>query len=309
MTTTSTKPEALLWIDVETTGPDRTTAQILEIGMACTDSTATQDYGAFHAIVKPDILDISRITPWAWEHHTANGLIAEVRAASTRQNGPAAVGNAAEEYLESLEQRFQLVPTGTNVDFDLGFLGLLAIDTSPLSRRKLDLTTIRRLVAILGAPDLQPGDSIEPGHSRDNYDDCPICRARREKGADAIEGTGHPEQVYCTRYRDYAALYASMYGKGDVYQVRPVGELEASDEDFDGCYRCDRLVIVRAVERHVTLTPKRRRKVIRLMQRLDDGPCINPLPRNATPQMVEKFIQRSAADTMHIMRQAERSIR
>lgn len=76
MTTTSTKPEALLWIDVETTGPDRTTAQILEIGMACTDSTATQDYGAFHAIVKPDILDISRITPWAWEHHTANGLIA-----------------------------------------------------------------------------------------------------------------------------------------------------------------------------------------------------------------------------------------
>lgn len=68
-----------------------------------------------------------------------------------------------------------------------------------------------------GAPDLQPGDHIEPGHSRDIHDDCPICRARREKGADAIEGTGHPEQVYCTRYRDYAALYASMYGKGDVY--------------------------------------------------------------------------------------------
>ncbi len=168
MTTTSTKPEALLWIDVETTGPDRTTAQILEIGMACTDSTATQDYGAFHAIVKPDILDISRITPWAWEHHTANGLIAEVRAASTRQNGPAAVGNAAEEYLESLEQRFQLVPTGTNVDFDLGFLGLLAIDTSPLSRRKLDLTTIRRLVAILGGPD--PYTSHHEGRHR--VEDC-----------------------------------------------------------------------------------------------------------------------------------------
>ena len=71
-----------------------------------------------------------------------------------------------------------------------------------------------------GVPDLKPGDIIEPGHSRDNYDDCPICRARREKGASAIEGTGHPEQVYCSRYRDYAAFYASMYGKGDVYQVR-----------------------------------------------------------------------------------------
>lgn len=32
-------------------------------------------------------------------------------------------------------------------------LGLLAIDTSPLSYRKLDLTTIRRLITILGGPD------------------------------------------------------------------------------------------------------------------------------------------------------------
>ena len=159
-----------------------------------------------------------------------------------------------------------------------------------------------------GAPDLKPGDYIEPVHSRDNYDDCPICRARREKGADAIEGTGHPEQVYCTRYRDYAAFYASMYGKGDVYQVRPVGDLIESDEDFEGCYRCDRLVVVRAVERHVILTPKRRRKVIRLMQRMSDGPCINLLPRNATPEMVERYAAREYADMRYIMREAERSI-
>ena len=117
--------------------------------------------------------------------------------------------------------------------------------------------------------------------------------------------------MYCTRYRDYAALYASECSRQGrrVPGAARRRARDTSDEDFDGCYRCDRLpVIVRAVERHVTLTPKRRRKVIRLMQRLDDGPCINPLPRNATPQMVEKFIQRSAADTMHIMRQAERSI-
>lgn len=159
-----------------------------------------------------------------------------------------------------------------------------------------------------GVPDLNPGDIIEPGHGRDNYDDCPICRARREKGASAIEGTGHPEQVYCTGYRDYAALYASMYGKGDVYQVRPVGDLIESDEDFEGCYRCDRLVVVRAVERHVILTPKRRRKVIRLMQRMSDGPCINLLPRNATPEMVERYAAREYADMRYIMREAERSI-
>lgn len=37
------------------------------------------------------------------------------------------------------------------------------------------------------APDLKPGDYIEPCNSRDNYDDRPICRARREKDADTIE--------------------------------------------------------------------------------------------------------------------------
>ena len=158
-----------------------------------------------------------------------------------------------------------------------------------------------------GVPDLKPGDIIEPGHSRDNYDDCPICRARREKGADAIEGTGHQEQVYCTTMRDYAAEYAAIYGKGDVYQVRPIGDLIESDEDFDGCYRCDRLQIVRTVEKHVVLTPKRRRKIIRLMQRLG-GPCLNPLPRNATPEMIERWAAREYADMRNIMREAERSI-
>ena len=159
-----------------------------------------------------------------------------------------------------------------------------------------------------GVPDLKPGDIIEPGHSRDNYDDCPICRARREKGAAAIEGTGHAEQVYCTTMRDYAAEYAAIYGKGDVYQVRPIGDLIESDEDFEGCYRCDRLQIVRIVEKHVVLTPKRRRKIIRLMQRLG-GPCLNPLPRNATPEMIERWAAREYADMRHIMSEAERSIK
>ena len=160
-----------------------------------------------------------------------------------------------------------------------------------------------------GVPDLKPGDIIEPGHSRDNYDDCPICRARREKGADAIEGTGHQEQVYCTTMRDYAAEYAAIYGKGDVYQVRPIGNLIESDEDFEGCYRCDRLQIVRTVEKHVVLTPKRRRKIIRLMQRLGGGICLNPLPRNATTEMIERWAAREYADMRHIMREAERSIK
>lgn len=160
-----------------------------------------------------------------------------------------------------------------------------------------------------GAPDLQPGDSIEPGHSRDNYDDCPICRARREKGADAIEGTGHPEQVYCTRYRDYADLNGVDVRQGRrvpgapsrrtrslrrglrrLLPVRPAGDRQSR--------RKTRHPHVETPSQGHTphATPGRR-------------PLHQPTATHATPQMVEKFIQRSAADTMHIMRQAERSIR
>ena len=44
------------------------------------------------------------------------------------------------------------------------------------------------------------------------------------------------------------------------------------------------------------------------MQRMSDGPCLNPLPRNATPEMVESYAAREYADMLHIMREAERSI-
>lgn len=152
-----------------------------------------------------------------------------------------------------------------------------------------------------GVPGLHEGDIIEPGHSRDRFDDCPICRARRTHGPDAPEGTGHPEQVYCTSSRDYAAFYASMYGRGDVYQVRPLGRLIKSEEDFEGCWRCDRLLVVRPVEFHVTLDMRRRRKIIRMLDR--HLPLIsqieNPLPRNPTPQMLAHWQTR-------LLQQAER---
>lgn len=159
-----------------------------------------------------------------------------------------------------------------------------------------------------GVPDLKPGDTIEPGHSRDNHDDCPICRARHEKDASTIETAGHPEQVHRTRYRDHAAFHTSTHGKDDVYQARPVGRVEDSEEDFNGSYRYDRLMAVRAIERHITLTPKHHRKIIRLMQRMPDSPCINPLPRNTTPETVERYTAREHADIRHIIRETERSI-
>ena len=55
-----------------------------------------------------------------------------------------------EEYLESLSQRFTLVPAGTNVDFDIDFLKRLDLNPDRwLSYRKFDLTTLRRYLTFL----------------------------------------------------------------------------------------------------------------------------------------------------------------
>lgn len=151
-----------------------------------------------------------------------------------------------------------------------------------------------------GVPDLEPGDLIEPGHSRDTqHDDCPICRKRREQGAAAPEGTQHPENVYCTTNRLYAKLHASLYGRGDVYQVEPLGELTPSTDEGDpeGSYRCPLLRVKRVVDVHVTLTDKERR---RLARQAPDP--VNPLPRHATPAMEERWWLRRNAAARRLMR-------
>ena len=50
------KPEALLWIDFETTGVDRRKSLPLEIGMECTDMLGEQKFGSLSRIIRPDRL-------------------------------------------------------------------------------------------------------------------------------------------------------------------------------------------------------------------------------------------------------------
>lgn len=133
------KPEALLLIDFETTGVDRRKSLPLEIGMECTDMLGEQKFGSLSRIIRPDRLDLLSMSPVAFSMHTDNGLLFELMGGSVRNDSMVVVANAVEEFLDSLSQRFSLVPAGTNVDFDLDFL--------------------RRLVTVLGAPDPYQGDS------------------------------------------------------------------------------------------------------------------------------------------------------
>lgn len=109
------KPEALLWLDFETTGTDRNDSLPLEVGMECTDVLGEHSFGSLHRIIRPDYLDLLDMGPVAFSMHTDNGLLFELLNGSAGNDCVEAVANAVEEYLESLSQRFTLVPAGTNV--------------------------------------------------------------------------------------------------------------------------------------------------------------------------------------------------
>ena len=148
------KPEALLWLDFETTGTDRCHSLPLEVGMECTDVLGGESYGSLTRIIRPAGLDLLDMSPVAFSMHTDNGLLFELLNGSNSNDSVGAVANAVEEYLDSLSQRFALVPAGTNVDFDIDFLKRLNLNPDAwLSYRKFDLTTLRRYIRFLDCPE------------------------------------------------------------------------------------------------------------------------------------------------------------
>ena len=116
-----------------------------------------------------------------------------------------------------------------------------------------------------GAPGLRPGDLILPGHDRSHHDGCPWCEARaRGEAHEGMDGPSQrPDRVYATPNRLYAKHYASLYGRGDLYRVEPVGDLERSTEDTIGTWCAPALRVIAAVDRAVLLTPSERRRLFR----------------------------------------------
>ena len=173
------KPEALLWIDFETTVVDRRKSLPLEIGMECTDMLGEQKFGSLSRIIRPDRLDLLSMSPVAFSMHTDNGLLFELMGGSVRNDSMVVVANAVEEFLDSLSQRFSLVPAGTNVDFDLDFLRRLNLNPDAwLTYRKYDMATTRhrarRPGSIPGRQRPAPGEILHrtrhqrlQGHARD----------------------------------------------------------------------------------------------------------------------------------------------
>lgn len=138
------KPDALLWIDVETTGIDPEHDQILEIAVRCTSTDAETDIATCHRIIRPTHLDIAIMDPTVFTMHTDNGLLHAILDADPRDNGPEAARNAIEETIENLADRFHLIPAGSNPAFDLAFTRKAGYQIDGLlDYRRLDLSTLR----------------------------------------------------------------------------------------------------------------------------------------------------------------------
>ena len=162
------KPEALLWVDFETTGTDREVDEPLEVGLECTDVLGETSYGSYHHVIRPVELSLYDLSPLTFSMHSDNGLLFELVGGSPRDDARRTVENAVGEFVESLAQRFTLVPAGTNVDFDLAFLNRMGVDMGLLSYRKFDLTTLRHYLRFIDCPD----DPYTGHHGSHRVRDC-----------------------------------------------------------------------------------------------------------------------------------------
>lgn len=119
-----------------------------------------------------------------------------------------------------------------------------------------------------GAPDLHPGDLIEPrphGDTRHLVKGCPTCDARRD-GEQLADDDNDPNLVYVTTSREYARLYAHGYPGGALYLVEPVGEMvdrTADRHDPEPSWGVPAALVLTVYDPFVRLTPAQVRRALR----------------------------------------------
>lgn len=128
-----------------------------------------------------------------------------------------------------------------------------------------------------GVPGLRPGDILRGGHGRKMHDGCPFCEARAAGGSlDGIDPASAREAVYITTDKGYAKHYASLYGRGDLYAVEPIGPLTPSEEDHFPSWTTEEARIVAVHERGVLLTMREREALGRRWEIADIEAAVRP---------------------------------
>lgn len=139
----TTKTDALLWIDTETTAIEPRDGQLLEIGMILTDMQGNQLEPPRAWLIRHSYIRMTPTTAYAIDLHARNKLIDQ-----TFEHGMSedAVATMVHETLTTLADRYTLHPAGTNVGFDLTWLRSIGLQLNTLDYHRLDLTGLRFLM-------------------------------------------------------------------------------------------------------------------------------------------------------------------
>ena len=84
-----------------------------------------------------------------------------------------------------------------------------------------------------------------------------------------MDGPSLMSGVYFTSSRLYAKHYASLWGRGDLYRVEPVGDAVPSSEDSFETWVAPAARIIAVLDRAVLLTNTERRKLSKLWEAAD----------------------------------------
>lgn len=153
----TTKTEALLWIDTETTAIEPRDGQLLEIGMTLTDMQGNQLEPPRNWLIRHQCIRMTPTTAYAIDLHARNKLIDQTFEHGMPED---AVATMVHKTLTTLADRYVLHPAGTNVGFDLTWLRSIGLQLGMLDYHLLDLTALRILVKqiALGAWTSAPTD-------------------------------------------------------------------------------------------------------------------------------------------------------
>ena len=165
------KPEALLWMDVETTGLDANMCSILEIGLRCTSLDAMHEYGRFEAVVHIGRETLLTVQPSALELHLNNGLLAQCESCDPLANSPRVIAEQALRFIQGMATTYVLHPAGTNISrFDLPMVERFCMTGfgELLHYRMLDVTALRLAAKACGQDPYQ--HRMKPTHG------CILCR-------------------------------------------------------------------------------------------------------------------------------------
>lgn len=149
------KPDALLWMDVETTGLDTNKCSILEIGLRCTTMDAASEHARMEAVIHIDRQTLLQAQLPALHLHLGNGLLAQCETSDPVHCSPEEIAYESVRFVKDMHAMYTLHPAGTNIQrFDLPmilrFCATVEHIDDLLSYRAMDVTALRLTAKALG---------------------------------------------------------------------------------------------------------------------------------------------------------------